>query len=126
MQTSEALTNGYQKRMNSIDTPLTLYSLNNLVRNAIADARPSRYWVVGELSEVRETAVGHCYIELVQRDEATGELVAKARGNIWSRIYSLLRPHFLEETGQPFAAGLKVLLQVTVNFQIIHVHLAQN
>ena len=106
--------------MNSIDTPLTLYSLNNLVRNAISDAMPSRYWITGELSEVRETAVGHCYIELVQRDEETQETVAKARGTIWSRIYSLLRPYFLEQTGQPFAAGLKVLLQVTVSFHELY------
>lgn len=106
--------------MSSLEQPLTLQGLNSMVRAAISEAMPSRYWVVGELSEVRETAVGHCYIELVQRDEATGELVAKARGNIWSRIYSLLRPHFFEETGQPFAAGLKVLLQVTVNFHELY------
>jgi exodeoxyribonuclease VII large subunit len=62
--------------MNSIDTPLTLYSLNNLVHNVIADALPSRYWITGELSEVRETAVGHCYIELVQRDESILDIVA--------------------------------------------------
>ena len=106
--------------MNSIDSPLTLYSLNNLVHNAIADALPTRYWVTRELSEVRETAVGHCYIELVQRDEETQELVAKARGTVWARIYSLLRPYFLEQTGQPFAAGLKVLLQVSVGFHELY------
>ena len=106
--------------MNSIESPLTLYSLNNLVHNAIADALPTRYWVTGELSEVRETAVGHCYIELVQRDEETQELVAKARGTVWARIYSLLRPYFLEQTGQPFAAGLKVLLQVSVGFHELY------
>lgn len=106
--------------MNSIDSPLTLYSLNNLVRNAVADAMPSRYWVTGELSEVRETATGHCYIELVQRDEMTQEMVAKARGTIWARIYSMLRPYFLEQTGQKFAAGLKVLLQVSVSFHELY------
>ena len=106
--------------INSIENPLNLYSLNNLVRNAVADALPSRYWVTGELSEVRETGVGHCYIELVQRDEDTQEMVAKARGTIWSRTYSLLRPYFLEQTGQPFAAGLKVLLQVSVGFHELY------
>ena len=109
-----------KRMMNSIETPLTLYSLNNIVHNVISDALPSRYWITGELSEVRETAVGHCYIELVQRDEETQELVAKARGTIWSRIYSLLRPYFLEQTGQPFAAGLKVLLQVSVSFHELY------
>ena len=106
--------------INSIEKPFTLYSLNNLVRNAISDALPSRYWVTGELSEVRETVAGHCYIELVERDEETQETTAKARGTIWSRTYSLLRPYFLEQTGQPFAAGLKVLLQVSVGFHELY------
>ena len=102
------------------ENPLTLYALNNVVRNAVADALPSRYWVVGELSEVRETAQGHCYIELVQRDEDTGNIVAKARGTIWSRVYTLLRPYFLEQTGLHFAADIKVLLQVTVGFHELY------
>lgn len=100
--------------------PLTLYALNSLVRGALNDSMPSRYWVTGELSEVRETASGHCYIELIQRDESTQELVARARGTIWARTYSLLRPYFLQQTGQRFAVGLKVLLQVTVDFHELY------
>ena len=106
--------------MNDIENPLTLYSLNNLVHEAVSVALPARYWVTGELSEVREAANGHCYIELVQRDEAAGTLVAKARGTIWSRVYSLLRPYFLEQTGNHFSQGLKVLLQVSVNFHELY------
>ncbi|MBO7302297.1 MAG: exodeoxyribonuclease VII large subunit [Bacteroidaceae bacterium] len=106
--------------INSVEEPLTLYSLNNLVRGAINKTLPLRYWVTGELSEVREASNGHCYIELVQRDEVTNELVAKARGTVWARVYSLLRPYFFEQTGQPFAAGLKVLLQVSVGFHELY------
>lgn len=102
--------------MNENIEPLTLYALNNMVRNVIKKELFLRYWVVGELSEVRETAAGHCYIELLQRDEKSNSIVAKARGTIWARIYSLLRPYFLEQTGRPFATGIKVLLQVTVDF----------
>lgn len=100
--------------------PLTLYSLNNLVRETLAKGLPVAYWVTGELSEVRETQAGHCYIELVERDEVTQEMVAKARGTIWARIYSLLKPYFLEQTGERFAAGLKVLLKVTVVFHELY------
>ena len=99
---------------------LSLYELGRLIRQTLREGLPDAYWVQAELSEVRETAVGHCYIELVQRDEETQETVAKARGTVWARIYSLLRPYFLEQTGQPFAAGLKVLLQVTVNFHELY------
>ena len=102
------------------ENPLSLSRLNSMVRAAIEEQLPLKYWVTGELSEVRATSVGHCYIELVERDEATGEISAKARGTIWSRVYSLLRPYFLEQTGREFSVGLKVLLQVSVNFHELY------
>lgn len=102
------------------EEPLSLYALNNLVRGVLAQNFPAACWVVGELSEVRETSAGHCYIELVERDEAANEIVAKARGTIWARIYSLLKPYFLEHTGAPFAAGLKVMLKVSVVFHELY------
>lgn len=102
------------------DEPLTLFALNNLVRGALAQGFPTACWVVGELSEVRETTAGHCYIELVERDSVTNEPVAKARGTVWARIYSLLKPYFLEQTGVQFAMGLKVLLKVTVVFHELY------
>lgn len=101
------------------EEPLSLFALNSLVRGTLAQNFPTACWVVGELSEVRETAAGHCYIELVERDEAN-EPVAKARGTIWARIYSLLKPYFLEQTGVSFAMGLKVMLKVTVVFHELY------
>lgn len=106
--------------MGNNDNPLTLSTLNSHVRAAIEEQLPMRYWVTGELSEVRTASNGHCYIELVERNETTGELLAKARGTIWSRIYSLLRPYFLEQTGSNLAVGMKVLLQVKVNFHELY------
>ncbi len=104
----------------SSENPLSLSRLNRMVRSAIEEQLPLKYWVTGELSEVRATSVGHCYIELVERDDATGEISAKARGTIWSRVYALLRPYFLEQTGRDFSVGLKVLLQVSVNFHEVY------
>ncbi len=106
--------------MTGYDNPLTLSTLNSQVRAAIEEQLPMRYWVTGELSEVRTAANGHCYIELVERNEATGELMAKARGTIWSRVYSLLRPYFLEQTGSNLSEGMKVLLQVKINFHEVY------
>lgn len=100
--------------------PLSLCALNSLVRATLEKGLPAAYWVAAELSEVRETQAGHCYIELVERDEASQEMVAKARGTIWARIYSLLKPYFLEQTGERFVAGLKVLLRVTVVFHELY------
>lgn len=74
----------------------------------------------GELSDVRSNTTGHCYLEFVQKDPRSNNLVAKARGMIWSNIYRLLKPYFEETTGQLFASGIKVLVKVTVQFHELY------
>ncbi len=100
---------------------LSLYELNALVRQSLEQCLPDEYWVQAELSEVRvHPATGHCYVEFVQKDPRGNNLVAKARGVIWSNVFRLLKPYFEESTGQPFAAGIKVLVQVTVSFHELY------
>ena len=95
---------------------LSLYELGRLIRLTLSRGLPDAYWVRAELSEVREAYNGHCYIELVQKAERGNALVAKARGTIWASIYNMLRPYFENATGQHFAAGINVLMQVTVDY----------
>lgn len=95
---------------------LSLYELNRLIRLTLNRGLPEAYWVQAELSEVREAYNGHCYIELVQKSERGNTFVAKARGTIWANIYKMLKPYFENATGQRFVAGIKVLLQVSVDF----------
>lgn len=95
---------------------LSLYELGRLIRRTLNQGLPDAYWVQAELSEVREAYNGHCYIELVQKAERGNALLAKARGTIWANIYKMLRPYFENATGQRFAAGIKVLLQVSVEY----------
>ena len=95
---------------------LSLYELGRLIRLTLNCGLPESYWVQAELSEVREAYNGHCYIELVQKAEQGNAFMAKARGTIWSNIYKILKPYFESSTGQQFSAGIKVLLQVTVDY----------
>lgn len=100
---------------------LSLYDLNALVRHSLEQCLPDEYWVQAELSEVRiHPSTGHCYVEFVQKDPRGNNLVAKARGVIWSNVFRLLRPYFEESTGQAFTAGIKVLVQVTVSFHELY------
>ena len=101
--------------------PLSLYDFNALVRRSLEQCLPDEYWVQAELSEVRvHPATGHCYVEFVQKGPRSNNLIAKARGVIWSNIFHLLRPYFEESTGQAFTAGIKVLVQVTVSFHELY------
>lgn len=96
--------------------PLSLYELNALVRDAIAQELPDSYWVQGELSEGRVGAGGHFYGELVQRDEDSGEIIAKARINCWASSYASVSRKFESLTDEHLRAGLAVLLEVRVTF----------
>ena len=100
--------------------PLSLYALNSLIRRSLEKCFPAEYWIQAELSEVHVNANGHCYLEFVQKDPHSNALMAKARGVVWSNVFKLLRPYFEEATGQPFAAGIKVLVQVTVSFHELY------
>ncbi|SCQ22171.1 Exodeoxyribonuclease 7 large subunit [Tannerella forsythia] len=100
---------------------LSLTQLNRLVKTALDEALPGTYWVRAETSEVRVNATsGHCYLEFVEKDETTGQLVAKSRGTIWARNFAVLRTCFEQETGQTFISGLKVLVNVSVEYHELY------
>jgi exodeoxyribonuclease VII large subunit len=100
---------------------MSLLELNMLVRGAINEALPENYWIRAETSDVRINASsGHCYLEFIDRDESSGQIVAKSRGTIWARTYQALRPYFEQETGQAFKSGLKVLVNVSVEFHELY------
>lgn len=100
---------------------LSLTELNRLVKTALDEALPGTYWVRAETSEVRVNATsGHCYLELVEKDETSGQLVAKSRGTIWARNFAILRTYFEQETKQTFISGLKVLVNVSVGYHELY------
>ncbi len=94
---------------------LTLYELNALVRETLALQLPDEYWVEAELSEAREVR-GHCYMELIQKDDRSNTPVAKASAKCWASTWQLVKPHFMRVTGQQVHAGMKVLLKVYAQF----------
>jgi exodeoxyribonuclease VII large subunit len=94
---------------------LTLYELNSLVREVLECEMPDEYWVEAELSECRENH-GHCFMELIQKDEQNATPIAKASARCWASKWMLIRPGFERTTGQRLHAGMKVLLKVYAQF----------
>ena len=94
---------------------VTLYELNSLIKEVIESEIPDEYWVEAELSECRENR-GHCYMELIQKDERTATPIAKASAKCWASKWLVIRPYFERTTGQRLSAGMKVLLKVYAQF----------
>ena len=61
---------------------LSLFELNSLVADVI-DATLSRsYWVEAELSEARENR-GHCYMELIEKNEGNVTSSCSISSSVW-------------------------------------------
>ena len=98
-----------------ISKRLSLFELNRIVRETIECEMPDEYWVEAELSECRESR-GHCYLELIEKDEQTATPIAKASAKCWASKWIIVRPYFERTTGQRLVAGMKVLLKVYPQF----------
>ena len=96
-------------------TAITLREFNNRIKRLLMNPAVCNCWIRADLSDVNVRG-GHCYLELVEKDERTGATVAKMRGIIWSNRFSYLRSKFLQVTGQDLKSGLKVLVEVSVNY----------
>lgn len=94
---------------------ITLSRYNELITQAI-NSTPGlqNQWVVAETSDLRVVR-GHCYMELVEKNDA-GTTVAKLNAVIWSSNYPRLVAKFMAATGAELKTGMKVLVKVSANF----------
>mgnify|MGYP000847439391 CR=1 FL=1 len=99
---------------------ISLYELNVLIKDVLNDALPDKFWIRAETSDVRVNQNGHCYLEFIEKDNRGKNLIAKSRAMIWANTFHLLKAYFENSTKQPFTSGLKVLLQVSVEFHELY------
>lgn len=99
---------------------LSLLELNSRVKEVINQSFSGTCWVRAEMSDVRTNVSGHCYLEFIEKSAVTGQIIAKARGAIWAKVFRMIKPYFEQETGQVFASGLKVLVKVSVEFHELY------
>lgn len=100
--------------------PISLYELNRQIKSIIKDATEPAYWVFAEISELKTNVSGHCYLELVEKDEKTEYLKAKSRATIWSSTFRMISSYFESSAGMPLSQGMKVLVKVTVDFHELY------
>jgi exodeoxyribonuclease VII, large subunit len=100
---------------------LSLYELNSIVRQTLELTLMDSFWVVAEIAEMREPPNGHCYLELVEKDERrSGEFRAKAHANVWNSTWQRLKIRFERETRQHLHKGLKIMARVNVSFHEVY------
>ena len=99
---------------------ITLAQLQGIISIALADALPLPVWVCAEVADIKINASGHCYIELIEKNEKTGATEAQARATIWrSQVMSTVG-RFEQESGQRLAKGMKILFKATVSHHAVY------
>ena len=110
----------------SADKHITLSQLQQRIKSVIEQGLPLPQWVVAEIAECKVNYSGHCYLELVEKTEATDSRAAnsvpkaQARAVIWRSQYAMLSAYFESQTGSRLAAGMKILAKVTVSFHELY------
>ena len=99
---------------------ITLSQLQGRISIALAEALPLPVWVSAEVADLKINASGHCYIELIEKNEKTGVTEAQARATIWrSQVMSTIG-RFEQETGQRLTKGMKILFKATVSHHAVY------
>lgn len=99
---------------------ITLSQLQGRISIALADALPLPVWVSAEVADIKINASGHCYIELIEKNEKTGATEAQARATIWrSQVMSTIG-RFEQESGQRLTKGMKILFKATVQHHAVY------
>ena len=98
---------GYgQNNQNQERQAFSLLELNNRVKGVVLNAFPETCWVRAEMSDVRTNAAsGHCYLEFIEKNAITGQLVAKARDSIWAKTFRMLKPILRWKPGRYLPPG---------------------
>lgn len=94
--------------------PLSLLEYNSRIKELLYDSRVQACWVTAETSDLRVSR-GHCYLELIQKNEQ-GTTVAKLGAVIWASTFAMLDRHFFNVTGNHLSTSMKVMVKVSANF----------
>jgi len=99
---------------------LTLTELQLIIRDSLYLALPDMYWVIAEVSEMKENYNGHCYLELVEKQSSENSIRARVRAVIWSNRYRFLKSFFENMTNETLREGMKILVRVKIEYHEIY------
>jgi exodeoxyribonuclease VII large subunit len=99
---------------------LSLTELQLIIRDSLYISLPDMYWVIAEISEIKENNAGHCYLELVEKHPDESNVRARIKAIIWSNRFRFLKSFFENITGDSLREGLKILVKTKVEYHEIY------
>jgi exodeoxyribonuclease VII large subunit len=99
---------------------LSLTELQLIIRDSLYLALPEMYWVIAEISEIKENYAGHCYLELIEKHPSEKNVRAQVKAIIWSNRYRFLKSFFENITGESLREGLKILVKIKIEYHELY------
>ncbi len=99
---------------------MRLSDLQEEIREVIQTSFEVPRWISCEIMDITQNYSGHCYLDLIEKDEKSDKILARARATIWASSYRMLKPYFETSTGYELASGIKILVLARVEFHPVY------
>lgn len=92
----------------------TLKQVVGSIRKTIEERYQNMYWVKAEMHKLNQFASGHCFPELLQKED--GKIVAQITGSIWKHNFERINDRFIQVVKEPLKDDMTVLMKVKISF----------
>lgn len=92
----------------------TLKQVAASIRKTIEERYSQTYWVKAEMHKLNMYPSGHCFPELLQKED--GKIVAQMTASIWKQNYLRINKRFVEVVKEPLREDSTLLMQVKIVF----------
>ena len=93
----------------------SLFELNEYIRRVLALNFTDSIWITAEISQIG-SARGHYYLDLIQKDDQSDQIVAQAQAIIWSSQYRFLFKKYPELLDDLLQDGMEVRMKINVDY----------
>lgn len=99
---------------------VTLLELQLIIRDSLYLSLPDAFWVMAEISEIKTNSAGHCYLELIEKNQNEKNVRARVKAIIWNSRFRFLKALFENITGENLREGIKVLVKIKVEYHELY------
>lgn len=96
----------------------TLKQVADSLQKTIAERYARSYWVSAEMNKLNLSNKGHCFPELVQKENDV--IIAQLNATIWKTTFQSIKRKFETSVGEPISDGMQLLLNVKINFSPLY------
>lgn len=104
--------------MSSEKQIFTLKQVALSIQRVISERYQQNYWVQAEMFKLNYTPKGHCFPELVHKED--GKVLTEMRGTIWNANFQRISKAFSEVVKEPLRDGMNLLLLVRISFHPVY------